>query len=124
LNELADGDFDVFDATLIIDIPSMSALGFGNNNAISANIELGNHPNPFNGATTLTYSIPANGEVTLEIYDMVGNKVKVEVDATLDAGNYSVKMDANELQPGIYTAVLKYKTRDAVATRAIKMISK
>ena len=102
----------------------MSALGFGNNNAISANIELSNQPNPFMGTTTLTYSIPANGEVTLEIYDMIGNKVKVGVDATQNAGNYSVKLDANELQPGIYTAVLKYKTRDAVATRAIKMISK
>jgi hypothetical protein len=124
LNELADGDFDVFDATLIIDIPSKSALGFGNNNEVAENIELSNHPNPFIGTTTLTYSIPENGEVTLEIYDMIGNKMKVEVDATQDAGNYSVIMDANELQPGIYTAILKYKTRDAVTTRAIKMISK
>jgi len=112
LNELADGEFDVFDATLIIDIPSKSALGFGNNNVVAENIELSNQPNPFNGTTTITYSIPANGEVTLEIYDMIGNKVKVGVDATQDAGNMDVA------ESGMYMVVLNL--RDDMVKLSVK----
>ncbi len=125
LNELADGDFEVIDdATLVIDIPSTSALGFGQNSAFAENIKFSNYPNPFIGYTTLTYSIPADGEVVLEIYDIIGNKVKVAVDETQSAGNYTQKLDANTLQPGIYTAILKYKTNDKEVVRAIKMIRK
>ena len=124
LNELADGNYEVIgNAVLTIDVVKTSALGFGEN-SLAENLTLSNHPNPFNGTTTFVYSIPVDGKVILEIYDLVGNKVKVAVDETQSAGTYSLKLDANQLQPGVYTATIKLKNTDTAITRTIKIISK
>lgn len=125
LNELADGDFNVVEnASLIIDIPSTSALGIQNNLAAD-NVAFSNHPNPFKGTTTLTYDIPVDGQVVIEVYDLVGNLVKTVVNENQPAGAYTLQFRANDLQPGLYTAVLKLKSADdKVVTRAIKMINK
>jgi hypothetical protein len=123
LNELADGSYDVInDAVLEIGVPTTTFLGIGNN--LAENLKLRAQPNPFNGTTTLIYTVPANGQVTLEIYDMVGNKVQVAVDQTLSAGNYSLRLDAGSLQPGVYTAYLKLHNADNTVTRTIKLISR
>ena len=124
LNELADGDYEVIgNAVLTIDVVKASALGFGEN-SLAENLTLSNHPNPFNGTTTFVYSIPVDGKVILEIYDLLGNKVKVAVDETQSAGTYSLKLDANQLQPGVYTATIKLKNTATAITRTIKIISK
>ncbi len=124
LNELADADFLVFDATLVIDIPSTSALGTGVNLA-TENLEFTTYPNPFKGTTTLNYTLPVDGQVIIEVYNLVGSKVIVAVDETQSAGNYTLRLDANNLQPGIYTAILILKNSDnTVTTRAIKMINR
>jgi hypothetical protein len=124
LNELADGNYEVIgNAVLTIDVVKASALGFGEN-SLAENLTLSNHPNPFNGTTTFVYSIPVDGKVLLEIYDLLGNKVKVAVDETQSAGTYSLKLDANQLQPGVYTATIKLKNTDTAITRTIKIISK
>jgi hypothetical protein len=124
LNELADGNYEVIgNAVLTIDVVKASALGFGEN-SLAENLTLSNHPNPFNGTTTFVYSIPVDGKVILEIYDLLGNKVKVAVDETQSAGTYSLKLDANQLQPGVYTATIKLKNTATAITRTIKIISK
>jgi hypothetical protein len=124
LNELADGGYDVInDAVLEILVPTTSFLGIGDNSLVD-NLKLHAQPNPFSGTTTLIYTVPANGQVTLEIYDMVGNKVQVAVDQTMSAGNYSLRLDAGSLQPGVYTAYLKLHNADNTVTRTIKLISR
>jgi hypothetical protein len=125
LNELADANNIVIDnATLVIDIPSTSALGTGVSLS-TENLEFTNHPNPFKGSTTLEYTLPTDGQVIIEVYNLVGSKVKVAVNETQSAGTYSLKLDASNLQPGVYTAILKLKNSDdTVTTRAIKMINR
>jgi hypothetical protein len=125
LNELADANFDVIgDASLVIDIPSTSSLGLGVNLS-SEEVDFTSYPNPFKGTTTLTYSLPVDGQVLIEVYNLVGSKVNVAVDETQSAGEYSLNLDASNLQPGVYTAILKLKTSDSkVITRAIKMINR
>jgi serine protease AprX len=122
LNEIANGNFEVIDASLVIDIPSTSATGI--NNVMAETIEFSNQPNPFKGTTTLNYTIPTNGQVIIEVYDLVGSKVKELVEETQSAGTYSVKFDANSLQPGVYTAILKLKNADNVSSSVIKMINR
>ena len=125
LNELADGNYDVIDNALLrIDVPSTSAMGTGVN--LSAEeVDFTSYPNPFNESTTLSYSIPVNGQVIIEIYDLVGNKVKVAIDETQSAGEYSLKVDASNLHPGVYTSILRLKTSDGnITTRVIKMINR
>jgi hypothetical protein len=124
LNELADGNFFVInDAVLIADVIHTSALGVIENN-LANNLELANHPNPFKGTTIFEYSLPMDGWVILEIYDLVGNKIKVAVDEIQTAGDYTLKMDASILQPGVYMASLRLSNEDSKLIRAIKIISR
>ena len=124
LNELADGGYNVIsNAVLSIDIVKTVTTGTGEI-ALSDRLTLANHPNPFTGKTTFTYSLPVDGKVTLEIYDIVGNKVKSLVDETQPARDYVLSLDEATLKPGVYTATIKLDSNGNLMTRTIKIISK
>lgn len=61
-----------------------------------------NFPNPFNPVTTISYSIPSNGLVTLKVYDILGTELAELVNEAKEAGNYSVTFNASNLPSGIY----------------------
>ena len=61
-----------------------------------------NYPNPFNPSTTIKYSIPKFGLVTIKIYDILGREVKTLVNEEKNAGNYNVEFNAGRLASGIY----------------------
>jgi hypothetical protein len=61
-----------------------------------------NYPNPFNPSTTIQYSIPHSGHVSLVVYDLLGSAVSVLVDDEQSAGSYRVNFDAASLPSGIY----------------------
>ncbi len=61
-----------------------------------------NYPNPFNPSTNIKFSIPQTSKVVLKVYDMLGREVATLVNATKDAGNYSVNFDASNLASGLY----------------------
>ena len=61
-----------------------------------------NYPNPFNPTTTINYSIPINGFVSLEVFDILGRKIILLVNEEKSAGQYVVLFDASELLSGIY----------------------
>ena len=61
-----------------------------------------NYPNPFNPATTISYQLPENNQVSLRVYDILGNLVSTLVDQQMDAGYHSVNWDASQLASGIY----------------------
>ncbi|NQV19611.1 MAG: hypothetical protein HQ534_13860, partial [Armatimonadetes bacterium] len=50
----------------------------------------GNYPNPFNPITTISYSIPTDGNVELIIYNIMGQKVKTLISGTQPTGVYNV----------------------------------
>ncbi len=61
-----------------------------------------NHPNPFNSETTINFSLPIRSDVTLEIYNILGQKVdKVHLN-NLKSGNNSINYSADNLTSGIY----------------------
>ena len=49
-----------------------------------------NYPNPFNPQTTITYRIGKRGLVTLEIFDILGRRIRTLVDENQSPGTYSV----------------------------------
>jgi hypothetical protein len=61
-----------------------------------------NYPNPFNPATIINYQIPVEGQVSLKVYDMLGNEVATLVNEMKTAGEYQVDFNAAALSSGIY----------------------
>ena len=51
---------------------------------------LQNYPNPFNPATTIAYSLPQSGDVSLKIYNMLGRRIKTLVDSYQEAGQHKI----------------------------------
>ena len=61
-----------------------------------------NYPNPFNPVTNINFSIPKSGNVTLKIFDAAGREVGEPVNRLMNAGTYSVSLNAAELGSGVY----------------------
>lgn len=61
-----------------------------------------NFPNPFNPATRINYSIPFEGNVSITIFNSLGQTVKELINEFKDAGKYSVQFDGSSLPSGIY----------------------
>ena len=61
-----------------------------------------NYPNPFNPVTSISYSIPQKGLVTVKVFDVTGKLVKTLVNETMEAGSNSVLFDASSLASGVY----------------------
>ena len=61
-----------------------------------------NYPNPFNPVTSIRYSIPEAGLVTLKIYNSIGKQILSLVNEVKQAGYYNLKFDATLLPSGVY----------------------
>jgi hypothetical protein len=61
-----------------------------------------NFPNPFNPSTKISYKIKRDGNVSLTVYNLVGQEISVLVNEKQSAGNYEVEFDASELTTGVY----------------------
>ncbi|MDH3268918.1 MAG: T9SS type A sorting domain-containing protein, partial [Ignavibacteria bacterium] len=85
-----DGSFSYSDEVEIdIDQPDVFYLGQ-------------NYPNPFNPSTVIKYSVPADGNVSLKVYDILGNEVSTLVDEFKQAGTFDVSFDGANLSSGVY----------------------
>ena len=79
--------------------------GTGNNTAltIAESFALSqNYPNPFNPSTTINYTIPNSGLVTLKVFDIIGKEVASLVNGMVTAGSHSVNFNASKLSSGVY----------------------
>ena len=77
-----------------------------------------NYPNPFNPTTTIQFQIANSSLVNLEIYDVLGRKVKELLNEEKPAGSYNVEFNAEGLASGIYF----YRLRASSFTSTKKMI--
>lgn len=75
------------------------------------------YPNPFNPATTVTFSIPEEGRVTLTLFDALGRVVAAPLDRSLRAGEHTLRFEAGELPSGVY--FLQLRAGKLLATRKI-----
>lgn len=63
---------------------------------------LGNHPNPFNPTTVITFNLPVASPVALRIYDLLGRRLTTLIDMPLPAGIHHARWDAHALPSGVY----------------------
>ena len=77
-----------------------------------------NYPNPFNPGSTISFSIPSSGLVSLKVYDALGKEVAVLLNEVKEAGSYNVNFNAENLSSGIYL----YKIQSDIYTATKKML--
>jgi hypothetical protein len=61
-----------------------------------------NYPNPFHSSTIIHFAVPSTEFVTLEIYNLTGQKIETLVNKQLNEGNYIIDWDAEDLASGVY----------------------
>lgn len=61
-----------------------------------------NYPNPFNPSTSIKFSIPKSGLVSLIVYDILGKEVATLVNKDLNSGSYEYTFDAAGFTSGVY----------------------
>ncbi len=80
-----------------------------------------NYPNPFNPSTTITFGVPEAGEVTLEVFDLLGRKVASLLNKeNKSAGRYSVHFDAQNLSSGMY--IYRLQAGNITITKKLTLI--
>ncbi|KAA3636032.1 MAG: T9SS C-terminal target domain-containing protein, partial [Calditrichaeota bacterium] len=82
-----------------------------------------NYPNPFNPSTTIEYSLPVRSDVTIEILNILGQRVKRLVDKEQAAGNYQVVWDSrNDSGQRVATGIYFYRLTADGFTKTKKML--
>ena len=61
-----------------------------------------NYPNPFNPKTNISYSLPVSGDVSLIVYNLLGEEVTRLVDGQMPSGTYTTTWNASNVASGIY----------------------
>ncbi len=61
-----------------------------------------NYPNPFNPSTTITFTIPTDGQVKFVVLDQLGREIQRPVDGVIGAGTHQVEIRADGLPSGMY----------------------
>ncbi len=66
-----------------------------------------NYPNPFNPSTTIEFDLPKTSQVTLKIFNIIGEEVAIIVSDRLTAGSFLYEWDSSGLASGIYLYMLQ-----------------
>ena len=61
-----------------------------------------NFPNPFNPTTTISYALPTRANVSLRIFNLLGQEIATLENGQKEAGNYSVEWNALKVSSGVY----------------------
>ncbi len=83
-----DGTQKIYDAATVVFEPDFSLAQ--------------NFPNPFNPETTIEYTLPESTNISLTLYDILGNQVKVLDSGTKNAGKHYYTLKSDGLASGVY----------------------
>jgi flagellar hook assembly protein FlgD len=84
-----------------------------------------NYPNPFNPTTTIAFSLNKTQDVTVDVYDLSGHKVKTLVSGVQTAGVHTLQWDAtNDIGERASSGVYLYRLNagDRVETRKMMFL--
>ena len=93
-------------------------FGFKNDEEIKKHI-ISLHPNPFSQSTIINYELRKAGYISLELFDMLGNKIATLVDGWQEAGrhNYELLISNYELNAGMY--MVRMSSGEGVVTEKV-----
>jgi hypothetical protein len=91
------------------------------NSSIPVKYELSqNYPNPFNPNTTIKFSIPKQGIVSLNVFNILGQQVATLINGFKDVGNYSIDWNAGNLSSGLY--LYRLESSNVVITKKMMFV--
>ncbi len=82
---------------------------------------LGTFPNPASASTTLAYSLPESGDITLRLLDVTGREGLRSI-AREDAGEHQIPIQTPGLEPGIYLCQLTFVNARGEVSRAYSKV--
>ncbi|MGH7491012.1 MAG: right-handed parallel beta-helix repeat-containing protein [bacterium] len=130
ITRLSVSGFDYPGYVLIDDLrgcqPLLSAVESHQDAVIIADYQLAqNYPNPFNPETSISYQLPKASQVSVTIYNLVGQRLRTLVHAHQAAGNYRLiwngKDEAGEIVPS-GTYLCRLQAGDFVQTRKMSLL--
>jgi hypothetical protein len=68
-----------------------------------------NYPNPFNPSTKINYTLPFDSKVTMEVYNITGNKIAQLVNEDQPAGYYTVDFNSSVISRNLSSGVYFYR---------------
>lgn len=106
--------------------PENPPVGVEDDIQIPLSIELfENYPNPFNPVTTIKYSVNVNADVTLSVYNILGQTVSIVKQTDVTPGFNEFKFNGTGLSSGVYLYQLKIKNlsnSQVINTKVNKMV--
>lgn len=78
------------------------------------------YPNPFNPATTISFELPAQSNIEIKVYDMMGREVANLFNGSKPAGKHQIQFEAGNLSSGMY--VFRLKTGNIIKSQKIMLL--
>jgi len=102
--EISDiNDNSIFDSSDKNFLINTGATGVSQGNNIVKSFKLyQNYPNPFNPATVIKYDLPGISNVTISVFNVIGQRVAVLLNGVQSAGAHSIVWNAQDFASGVY----------------------
>jgi hypothetical protein len=117
-----DEPVDVMDSDAHADI-QFSVTSVGDDQQLPKETSLAqNYPNPFNATTLISFELAQPGNVELNVYNIVGQKVATLIDGKFEAGSFSITWDGRDQSGNVVTSGMYYYRLEANGqTETMKM---
>ncbi len=79
------------------------------------------YPNPFNPSTNINYQIPQSGNVTLEVFDITGQKISTLFNGVKNPGSHTTIWNADNNASGVYLIKIKIQQKNFIWTDVQKI---
>ena len=96
----SENDFDFSDGNFTINNPT--GIEDASNQTPGEYILEQNFPNPFNPATSIVFGLPHSAQVSIVLFNPIGQQVAVLLDDYQPAGYHKIQFDASSMNSGVY----------------------
>ena len=79
-----------------------------------------NFPNPFNPTTTIRYGLPSASQVSVKVYNVLGQEVETLFEGHMSAGVHEYTFDAGDLSSGMY--IYRFKSENQVVSKRMMLV--
>ena len=114
-----DSDGGILEVVLIIEVEMATSNDLHADVPTSFELQQ-NYPNPFNPSSNIRFGLPELGDVRLDVYNMLGQRVATLVNQKMQAGWHTVTFDASALSSGTY--IYRITSGDFVQTKKMMLI--